>query len=1082
MKYFFTAIYLLACNLISGQGIWTPKANFGGTSRYAAVGFSIGNKGYVGTGMDGTVKKDFWEWDKNTNVWTQKADFGGAARYSAAGFSIGTKGYIGTGMDGTSTRRKDFWEYDPSTNVWTQKADFAGTAREGAVGFSIGSLGYIGTGQESVSVFKKDFWEYNPSANTWTARTNFGGTVRSAAVGFSIGTKGYIGTGVDAAGAAKNDFWEWDQGTNSWTQKANFGGVARFGAAGFSIGTKAYIGVGRDGALAYKKDFWEWDQASNTWMQAVNFSGTARNAVTSFVIGNRAYMGTGFDGTYKKDFWEWNTVPASTVTSTNPLCFGQCNGTATATVSGGTTPYTFIWSNGQSTSAATGLCNATYTFTLVDADQDSNVVAVSLTEPALLTSSISSSANVSCFGGNDGAAAVSAAGGTLAYTYAWSNGASTSSLTGLSAGTYIVTVTDLNGCTAASTVTITEPTLLTSSIASQTNVLCNGMSTGDATASASGGTLSYGYLWNNGQSNATATGLSAGSYTVTVTDAKGCTSSSTVSITEPTVITYTVTENTATCLNANGDAAVNVSGGVPGYTYSWTSGHTTSAVTGLYAGSYSFTVADANGCTVSYFANVTNIGGDSVFIASTASVSCNGGMDGAATCTVIGTTSPHTYLWSSSPAQTTITATGLGAGIYNVTMTDSAGCIDIATAVITEPAAISYTFAIANVSCNGLSDGAATVTAAGGVGGYSYTWSPSGGSASSVTGLSAGNYTVTITDANGCTAVDSVSITEPALLAVSVTGLNADCNNASTGSASAVASGGTLPYSYSWSPSGGSASSATGLPAGNYSVTVTDANSCSATATVSITEPAAIVVSTNTVSPVCSGACTTLAASSSGGSGAHSYSWQPGNLSGAIVTVCPTSNTNYIVTATDSLNCTQTDTVIVQIKNVPVILSLSPDTVCETDSPFALTGGNPAGGTYSGPGVSAGNFDPGAAGAGLHTIVYTFTDTNGCTDSASAQLFVDLCTGISGVFSSVSSVWIYPNPGSGVFFIHSENYSDQLLTLELFNVMGEKTVDRFIDKNSINLSGISAGIYFYRFSEANNPQRIIGEGKIVIQD
>ena len=153
------------------------------------------------------------------NSWTKKNDYGGAIRNNAIGFSIGTKGYIGTG-DNNSIYKKDFWEYDPASNAWTQKADFGGTARSGAVAFSIGSKGYVGTGYGSSNSIKKDFWEYDPGSNTWTQKTDFGGTARSEAVGFSIGAKGYIGTGFDGA-AFKKDFWEYDPAGNTWTQKAD---------------------------------------------------------------------------------------------------------------------------------------------------------------------------------------------------------------------------------------------------------------------------------------------------------------------------------------------------------------------------------------------------------------------------------------------------------------------------------------------------------------------------------------------------------------------------------------------------------------------------------------------------------------------------------------------------------------------------------------------------------------------------------------------------------------------------------------------------------------------------------------------
>src|SRR5437773_1304709 len=146
------------------------------------------------------------------DTWTQKADFGGEGRWRAVGFSIGSKGYIGTGADSGFVFQKDFWEYDPATNAWTQKADFGGTERSGAVGFSIDSKGYIGTGDDCVSGGQRDFWEYDPVTNAWIQKVDFGGTGRFEAVGFSIGSKGYIGTGVDSPVNPTyfKDFWEYD--------------------------------------------------------------------------------------------------------------------------------------------------------------------------------------------------------------------------------------------------------------------------------------------------------------------------------------------------------------------------------------------------------------------------------------------------------------------------------------------------------------------------------------------------------------------------------------------------------------------------------------------------------------------------------------------------------------------------------------------------------------------------------------------------------------------------------------------------------------------------------------------------------
>jgi N-acetylneuraminic acid mutarotase len=301
--------------LFAGTDTWTQKADVGGIVRDWAVGFSIGNKGYIGTGSNGgSYYKDFWEYDPAANTWTQKADFGGTERVNAVGFSIGNKGYIGTGFGGSGI---DFWEYDPAANTWTQKANFEGTSRFCAVGFSIGSKGYIGTG--FCGTFTKDFWEYDPAANNWTQKADFGGTERAGAVGFSIGSKGYIGTGWNSSYSSRyKDFWEYDPAANTWTQKADFGGTARGYAVGFSIGNKGYIGTGdaRPDSPA-KNDFWEYDPAANTWTQKADFGGTGRNAAVGFSIGSKGFIGTGVDVyTFTKDFWEYDP---STTADTVPI-------------------------------------------------------------------------------------------------------------------------------------------------------------------------------------------------------------------------------------------------------------------------------------------------------------------------------------------------------------------------------------------------------------------------------------------------------------------------------------------------------------------------------------------------------------------------------------------------------------------------------------------------------------------------------------------------------------------------------------------------------------------------------------------
>ena len=242
---------------------WTQRADFGGGDRENAVGFNVGNKGYIGTGYtdDGAPAyyQDFWEYDPTTNSWTKKQDFPGTPRHEAVGFSIGDKGYLGTGQN--TGAEKDFWEYDPAIDNWKKRKGFEGDARYSAVGFSIGLKGYIGTGTKSNDLFT-DFWEYDPENNAWTEKAylppyNY---KREGAVGFSIGNKGYVGTGITGYGYHR-DILEYDPDLNTWTQKKNFGGTGRGYAVGFSIGSKGYIGSGED--IHYERnDFWEYNPDS----------------------------------------------------------------------------------------------------------------------------------------------------------------------------------------------------------------------------------------------------------------------------------------------------------------------------------------------------------------------------------------------------------------------------------------------------------------------------------------------------------------------------------------------------------------------------------------------------------------------------------------------------------------------------------------------------------------------------------------------------------------------------------------------------------------------------------------------------
>jgi len=432
--------------------------------------------------------------------------------------------------------------------------------------------------------------------------------------------------------------------------------------------------------------------------------------------------------------------------------------------------------------------------------------------------------DVSCFGEADGTATATATVGLTPYTFAWSNGATTASITGLVAGTYTVTVTDAGGCSATCESVVSQPTELLAECTSVNN-LCNGDALGSVTVVASGGIAPYAYAWSNGGIMATEMNLIAGTYTVTVTDANGCTSTCESIVTEPPLL---VADCTGENINCNGEptgsATVTTTGGVLPYSFAWSNGATTATITDLLAGTYSVTVTDANGCTATCETSITE--SELLVLECTGvDVLCNGELTGSATVVATGGTPPVSYSWSSGG--TMATESNLAAGTYVVTVTDASGCEMTCSVVISEPPLLTATCTSEDNLCNGESMGSATVTAGGGIAPYTYLWS-SGGTLEMESGLAAGTYTVTVTDANGCTATCESVISEPALLEVSCTATDASCNGGSDGTVGASITGGTPFYSIMWS-NGSFSSSQINLPAGTYTITVTDGNGCTAT-------------------------------------------------------------------------------------------------------------------------------------------------------------------------------------------------------------------------------------------------------------
>ena len=434
-----------------------------------------------------------------------------------------------------------------------------------------------------------------------------------------------------------------------------------------------------------------------------------------------------------------------------------------------------------------------------------------------------------------------------------------------------------------------------------TNISCNGAANGGIVNTVSGGTTPYSYLWSNNATTQNIGALSSGSYTITVSDAGGCSVSAGASVSEPTAISAVPTATNATCNGGtDGSITLNVSGGTTNYTYSWTNGATTQSLSALGNGTYTVTVTDAHLCTVTASALVSQP--NAIVIAPTVTnLPCTGGANtGAINISVNGGTGAYTYSWSSTT--TTQNITGLNAGTFTVTVTDASHCTASQSAIVSQSGSLSLSVNSTNVKCYGGSTGAITVTASGGTPAYNYSWS-TGNNNQPQSGLGAGTYTVTVTDNGGCTLTNSISITQPAVLAPVASATNVTCYAQNNGAVNLSVNGGTVPYTFSWSNST-TAQSPSNLSAATYTVTVTDSNSCSATAQGIITQPDSISISAAVTNATSFGATDgSIALTVSGGTTGYSYAWN----SGSGVDNTSLAAGQYCVTVTDAHTCAAGD-------------------------------------------------------------------------------------------------------------------------------------------------------------------------------
>jgi gliding motility-associated-like protein len=793
------------------------------------------------------------------------------------------------------------------------------------------------------------------------------------------------------------------------------------------------------------------------------------------------------------------TQPSSPVSitlfSTDLTGPGTNNGTATANPSGGTSPYTYAWTGPSgaagSTQTISNLAVGTYCVTVTDAlgCSTSGCVQVNAATCQNLALALQSSSSVTCFGGSNGAASVLASGGVGPFTYTWMPGSLNGPVrTGLSAGTYVVTVTDgTTSCTSTVLVTISQPAPLSAGVA-VTNVGCFGDNNGSVDLTVSGGTGPYTFVWSNGSGSEDLNNLTAGTYSVVITDANSCTVNASGTVSQPSgalSVNITKTDATTSAGCNNGTALATVTGGTAPYTYSWSGGAGSNAsasnLTG--PGTYTVTVTDANGCELvqSVVMNCVNDCDAVVSINSITNVLCNGGNTGSAT---VGATSvahpggPFTFVWRNSLNQvvqttsgTTSTLSAATAGVYVVAVTiNGTTCQAVEQSVTINQPAVGISVSASTTSHQltlGGTQGSVSSSATGGTAPYTYAWTgPSGYTASGAnqSGLLPGTYCVIATDANGCVAPQACTVVNPFSCSTSpsitfnIT--NVTCNGLSNGIVQAIVNGGTLPYTYSWSNGGPAVPTRTGLAAGSYTLTVTDALGCSAQALATVTQPNPMSAGVAVTNVGCFGDNSgALNLTVVGGTAPYSFVWTNGQITEDLNNL--TAGT-YSVVITDANSCTvnASGTVSQPSGALSVNITKTDATTsagCNNGTALATVTGGTAPYTYSWSGGAGSNASASnLTGPGTYTV--TVTDANGCELVQSVVMnCVNDCDAVVSINSITNVLCNGGNTGSATVGATSVAHPGGPFTFVWRNSLNQ--VVQTTSGTTSTLSAATAGVY-----------------------
>lgn len=593
-------------------------------------------------------------------------------------------------------------------------------------------------------------------------------------------------------------------------------------------------------------------------------------------------------------------------------CHGTNTGSINSATTGGIAPYSFLWSDGDTGSLRNSLVAGNYFLTVTDANLCSVTATANIGQPMSALAVGLNSSNVNCYGGTNGTISTTVQGGTPAYSYLWNDGATTANRSMLPTGNYRITVTDMLACSAVAGTTILQPANPLTIIGNLQNVSCYGGSNGAINITASGGTGQLSYHWSNQQYTQTISGIVAGTYTVTVSDANSCTAQLVSAITQPDSFFIQLQITNPLCSQiSNGNIITSVTGGSSPYNYQWNTGAYTQNISGLAQGTYSVTVSDQHNCTSTASSQLSPQYEVEV-AAITSQVSCNSSADGTIQLQVTGGVQPYQYQWSNNSNGSHLQ--NLTAGTYAVSVSDNNGCsVSLNAIVVTQPLELLANVTGTDIFCAGTATGAVALSISGGTVPYFYNWS-NGASHEDINDLDTGTYSVTVTDARGCSITNQVTIHSLAPIITTALTEPLPCLNAS-GEIDLSVTGGTMPYQYAWS-NGETLQDISNVHPGVYSVTVQDANGCMFDTAFTLTNLNTFSVSAFGGGTITLGETIDLHVSTTG-SLLTQYFWTPSLgmecATCSQVIVQPGQSTLFTVTGIDTNGCEASDTVSVHV-------------------------------------------------------------------------------------------------------------------------------------------------------------------------